>query len=93
LNPVHFAPLKEKFLYLCETLAESGKLNSDDLKKNLGLLEVKLQKLEERFAFGEIDRELFEKAGGKLKQEIQSVRDELDKSRFQLSNPSMLIDQ
>jgi site-specific DNA recombinase len=93
LNPAYIAPLKEQFLYLCETLTESGKSNSDDLKKNLGLLEAKHQKLEERFAYGEIDREIFERVGGKLKQEIQSVRHELDKSGFQLSNPSMLIDQ
>jgi hypothetical protein len=39
---------QSQFLYLCETLAESGKSKSDDLKKNLGHLEAKLEKLEER---------------------------------------------
>ena len=92
LNPIYLAPLKEQFFYLCEGLTESGKVNSVDLKKNLGQLEIKLQKLEERFAFGEIDRDIFERVAGKVKQEIQSVNAELSKSNIELSNPSLLID-
>jgi site-specific DNA recombinase len=53
----------------------------------------RVDKLEERFAFGEIDGEFFERVGEKLKQEIQSLTHELDKSGFQLSNPSLLIHQ
>jgi hypothetical protein len=45
-------------------------------------------KLEERFAFGEIDRKIFEKVGGKLKQEIRSIDDKLKGSGIELSSPS-----
>jgi hypothetical protein len=40
------------------------------MERNLHTLDTKLETLEERFAFGEIDWEIFEKVGGKLKQEI-----------------------
>jgi site-specific DNA recombinase len=55
-------------------------------------LNEKLGRLEERFAYGEIDREIFDKVSGKLRKEIQEASDQIRKSSFELSNPQLLID-
>ena len=62
------------------------------MQQSLNTLNARLEKLEERFAFGEIDREIFEKVGGKLKQEIKAINDEVNRSGIELSNPALLID-
>jgi site-specific DNA recombinase len=62
------------------------------MQQCLSTLHAKLEKLEERFAFGEIDREIFERVGGKLKQEIKSINDDLKRTGIELSNPALLID-
>jgi hypothetical protein len=56
------------------------------MEKSLHRLNPNLEKPENRFAFGEIGREVFEKVGGKLKQEIKSINDELQGSGTELSN-------
>jgi site-specific DNA recombinase len=78
---------------ICEALAESGKDDRVIMERNLHALNIKLDALEERFAFGEIDRDIFEKVGGKLKQEIKSVNDDLKGLGIELSNPSLLVNQ
>ncbi len=55
-------------------------------------LNAKLEKLEERFAFGEIDREIIEKVGSRLKEEIKAINDEVNRPGIELSNPASLID-
>ena len=56
-------------------------------------LKDKLEKVDDRFAVGEIDRPIYEKASGKLKAEIKQISEELEKSNFSLSNPSELIEK
>jgi site-specific DNA recombinase len=56
-------------------------------------LKDKLEKVEDRFAVGEIDRLIYDKASGKLKAEIRQISEELEKSNFKLSNPSELIEK
>lgn len=92
INRLYLAPLKEQFLHVCEVLNDSGKEDRLSMQQSLSTLNTKLEKLEERFAFGEIDREIFEKVAGKLKQEIKAVNDELKGSGIELSNPALLID-
>lgn len=92
INRLYHAPLKEQFLHVCDALKDSGKENKANLEQNLRSLNAKLEKLEERFAYGEIDGEIFGKVSGKLKLEIQSAKDELKGSGIELSNPTMLID-
>ncbi len=77
INRLYLSPLKEQFLRICEALADSGKEDRLSMAQNLHTLNTKLEKLEDRFAFGEIDRDIFEKVGGKLKQEIRSIDDAL----------------
>jgi site-specific DNA recombinase len=92
INRLYLAPLKEHFLLICGALADSGKEDRVTIERNLHALNTKFETLEERFAFGEIDRDIFEKVGGRLKEEIKSVNDELKGSGIELSNPSLLVD-
>ena len=93
INRLYFSPLKEQFLHICEALNDSGKDDRLSMQQRLTTLNAKVEKLEERFAFGEIDREIFEKVGGKLKQEIKAINDELKRSGIELSNPELFIDR
>jgi hypothetical protein len=45
-----------------------------------------LEKAEERFALGEIDRDIFERTGGKLKAEKRRLEEELDETSKKSSN-------
>jgi site-specific DNA recombinase len=92
LNSLYLSPLREQFLHICEALTDSGKEDRVAIERNLLALNTKLEILEERFAFGQIDRDIFEKVGGKLKQEIKSITDELKGSENELSNPALLVD-
>jgi site-specific DNA recombinase len=80
-------PLKEQFLHICEYLSESEKHLQLSVKQNLRELNSKLDKLEERFALGEIDRQIFDQVGQKLRTEIASAKDAMKDSIFELSNP------
>jgi len=91
-NRIYFAPLKEQFLHICEYLNESEKQQRVSTELNLRELNAKLDKLEERFALGEIDRLIFDKVGQKLRQEIASLKDAFKGCISELSNPTSLID-
>jgi site-specific DNA recombinase len=92
INRLYLSPLKEQFLHICEALADNGQEDRVAMERNLRALNTKLETLEERFAFGEIDREIFEKVGSKVKQEIKSVNEELTESGIELSNPARLVE-
>jgi site-specific DNA recombinase len=92
LKPHLRTAMKEEFLSVCEGLMDSGKEIKTSLQRNLSDLTVKLERLEERFAYGEIDREIFDKIAGKLKGEIKSINDQIKSSVFELSNWDLLID-
>lgn len=67
--------------------------DSESMIAKLSDLKDKLEKVGDRFAVGEIDRLIYEKASGKLKVEIKQISEELEKSNFSLSNPSELIEK
>ncbi len=49
-NRLYLSPLKEQFLHICEALANSGKEDRLNMEQNLGKLNTKLEKLEERIS-------------------------------------------
>src|SRR5882672_3762175 len=63
--------LKEQLLMTYEYLTQSEKESLATSQQKLNELQNKLNKIEERFAYGEIDRDLFEKIAGKLKEDIR----------------------
>lgn len=81
---------------LIETFEEMNKdleENSVQLKSQLNEVNKKLERLEERFIYEEINKELFEKFNQKLKAEKREIENQLEKSPFKKSNLSQFIDQ
>lgn len=85
--------LKEQLLLTYEHMTDSNESTKAICKKRLTELTNKLEALEERYAFGEINEEIFERISSKLKGEIASLQHELDKMKNKLSNPEKFIDQ
>lgn len=85
--------LQEQLLLTYEHLTQSDVSIMALRNQKLGELKAKLEQVEERFAYGEIDREIFEKVGGKLRTEIMTLNKEVEKSRKKISNPVKFIDQ
>jgi site-specific DNA recombinase len=56
-------------------------------------LKEKQEKIDDRFAVGEIDRLLYEKTTGKIKDELKGINQELDKTDFGISNSKELIEK
>ena len=74
-------------------LMDSSANDSKSMIAKLSDLKGKLEKVEDRFAIGEIDRVIYDKASTKLKAEITQLSSELEKSDFNLSNPLELIEK
>ena len=55
-------------------------------------IQQKIDKVEERFIYGEIDRSLYEKHIGKLKAELTEVSERAKDLRFQLSNADEYVE-
>jgi hypothetical protein len=89
---IAIAPLKRQLAYVYE----SSNSRNADIKKALAgkLTEVntKLEKLEERHAFGEINVDVYSKYTTKLLEEKESISSELEKLTIKLSNPKELFD-
>ncbi len=81
--------LEKAYHDLCNDEIENSKV----IKLKLSELNDKLSILEERFAYGEIDRTLFDKLSVKLKAEISEKSIELDKTGLKISNFSETIDK
>lgn len=84
--------LKEQLLVTYEYLTQSEQETRVTSHQKLNELQNKLNKIEERFAYGEIDRDIFEKIAGKLKEEIRFLSGNSEPSKNKLSNPSEFID-
>jgi site-specific DNA recombinase len=87
-------PLMRKQLEITwNNLMDSMAGDSKSMIAKLSDLKGRLEKVEDRFAEGEIDRSIYEKASGKLKAEIKQISEELEKSQINISNPSELIEK
>jgi hypothetical protein len=56
-------------------------------------LKEKLEKVEDRFAAGGIDRSIYEKTSAKIRVEDKQISEELEKTNVNISNPSDLIEK
>jgi site-specific DNA recombinase len=78
-------PLKDQLLLTYQSLTSTDKEIVRALKQNLRDVELKLEKIEERFALGEIDRPVYDKIGGKIKEEKKNIEAQLEVSKNKLS--------
>ncbi len=84
-------PLKEQLRITFNILTKSDKEDSKLLKQRLTELNDKLEKVEERFAYGEIDKQIFDKIAIKLKEQKGVLEKQLDNCHLKLSNPEKFI--
>lgn len=80
--------------YLSQLYYSSVESSSDDvktIKTKITTLENKLEVLQERLAFGEIDRSMFDKFSPKVTEELVALQDELAITEKKLSNPEQTI--
>jgi site-specific DNA recombinase len=80
------APFK---LRMVETFFQMNESNREDaklIKGQLQEMESKIEKLEERYAYGEITRDMYDKFASKLKGEKAEIAERVAEIDFQLSN-------
>lgn len=73
-------------------LSTDLKVQSSLLKKQLAELKSKKEKLEERFAFGDINEEMYKKFNSKISSEIASIKPDLIISQESISNLQNQVD-
>ena len=93
IRPEYIPVIKHQLAKTYDSVTEDDAETQKVIKSKITELKEKLEKLEERFAFGEIDRSLFEKLAPKLKTEIVEKEKELEKVEINLSNPSEQIER
>ncbi|MBI4947785.1 MAG: recombinase family protein [Bacteroidetes bacterium] len=82
----HHQPLTMQLKLTFEYMNKQNEENRHLLKIKLNEIDEKLNKVQERFAIGEIDKEIYEKVGGKIKQEKSDIEQEYEKAQIKLSN-------
>jgi site-specific DNA recombinase len=80
-------------------IAKIGQLQSEHVDAQESLTnrlkegKNKLERLEERYAFEEIDRSIYDKFAGKLKLELNEIHEKLQLSKHKVSNPENFADR
>lgn len=82
---------KKALEYIYNKETSSGKTKQEVFSKQLNEIKEKLYKTEERFACGEIDRDIYNKVSEKFKSEIRAIDESIEKSNLKLSNPEKAI--
>jgi site-specific DNA recombinase len=85
--------LREQLLYTYEYLTQSDKEIKSQTQRKRTELQNKLYTLEERFAFGEVERDIYERVSNKLKEELTQLDSSLASMQKELSNPVKFIEK
>ena len=93
INPLLKDIIREELEIQYYELASSDIETQKILKLKSSELNSKLETLEERFAYGEIDRGLYDKLSAKLKSEITSISTEIEKTALKISNPTVIFEK
>ncbi|MBC7411709.1 MAG: recombinase family protein [Bacteroidia bacterium] len=87
------APVKDEFIKLFHENAKDSVNNVSLLKGRLKDLKNKIEVLEERYAIGEIDKELFTKFSTKYRTEKTDLSTEIDSLSFENSNLEKCVEK
>ncbi len=79
-------PLKEQLSLTFSYLNRQNESNRNAIQTRLAELRGKINKVEEKFVIGDINKELYEKYIGRFKEEEREIQGELKKVDFNLSN-------
>ena len=83
--------LRDRFMAIYQEDIEKNTSNNKEIKTRITGVKQKIEKVEERFAYGEIDREIYEKISGKLKTEMTELVLEIENGSPYLSNPLEVV--
>ena len=85
--------IKDVMTYTYDSLTKEKKENESSLKKQISGLQSKLETMEERFAIGEINKEIYEKFKVKYQSEISDLESNLLNSTLSSSNLQKAINK
>ena len=85
--------IKDVMTYTYDSLTKEKKENESSVKKQISGLQSKLETMEERFAIGEINKEIYEKFKVKYQSEISDLESNLLNSTLSSSNLQKAINK
>lgn len=93
IDPKYTEPIKVGFTKFFSEATQSAEQNLKVLKSRLKEVADKVETIEERFAIGEINRELYVKFIGKFKTERDEIEKEIESNSFKNSNLEKRIEK
>lgn len=87
----YIEPISDQLRYMLSSVAEDTSGDKKALEMKIGELKKSLEGLEERYAMGNLERDLYMKYSQKVKTELASFESEYEKYDLKLSNPEELI--
>ncbi len=84
--------LKQQLKYTFEFMNQENTEQETQIKRRVNEIQKKLDTVNERFAIGEIDRNIYEQVKSKFDAELTSMNKELGKVDYNLSNLDRYID-
>ncbi|MGB3946897.1 MAG: recombinase family protein [Bacteroidia bacterium] len=91
INSTLIEPLKDELLFRYNELNKTNMEDSKLIKGELNEIDKKISKVEERYVYGEIEKDLYDKFISKLKKEKSEIQQKFDEINFQLSNPEEYV--
>ncbi len=86
IEPKFIEPVKDEFIKFFNETAKDSQTHLNLLTSRLNDLNSKIEGIQERFATGEIDKEIYQKFNGKFKKERLDIATEMDTLTFENSN-------
>ena len=93
IDPKHLNIMKEVMTYTYNSLSKDIRENKANIKKQMSLLKSKKETIEERFAIGEIGKEIYSKFKIKYEEEEITLKANLSNSTISSSNLEKAINK
>jgi len=85
--------IKEVMIYTYDSVTKEVRENEANVKKQLSLLKTKIETIEERFAIGEIENDIYTKFNTKYKEDQKDLESNLLNSTISSSNLQIAIEK
>lgn len=93
VDPKYTDLIKEVMIYTYDTVTKEIRNNEAGIKKQLTVLHSKIETIEERFAIGEINNDIYSKFKAKYVQEQKDLQSNLSDATLSSSNLQTAIDK
>lgn len=84
-------PICQEIQYELSLIEQSSAGEKKAIEGKIAELRMTLEDMEERHSFGKLERELYLKYSGKVKEEITAFEEQYEKFNLKLSNPEKLV--